>query len=1049
MNTPPPLKLHHLWLKLMTTLVLPLCFSTFTVSWSNEFDSPSDHYNPSLTTTYTYNRFTEIQHRCGDGGGRRSSSTLLPTSSPLLSPLASDDDRGSRIRNELSFVSGDWVQEFDGGSPLPQLSAHHDPLSTSLFKLASFQVTDVDSVRRSNDMVSVSGRLVLSLTDGPGFRYRAQSDDGGFGRSSMGSDGFSVHLEGVYFEVNGERVMCFLGNASMPSSPSMNGLNTDLAYRRKSRGCNCEGENNQQAPLVQNDQIMLVLRYPKVFTFSSRGVFGEMMSFGNKDKGNYFDKVYISSQLSSTTSKYQFSADEQLLSEVCSSNSNRDKVKLYEGDGFCHTLKDMLNNEVLDLVVQSTGSSTNQSSSSKLGPFVLESSSMATNAPLGLLIHHVQCQQHDDGNVKAAKVAAVLRIVPSSDRFGTSRGRTGLSTMTLSAEGIWRSGQELCMVACVGSNTKHRNSSTSRSCNSRVCLSIPLELSIKERRLLFASVSSNTGDSETEFHPLLFEKPASRVEICLTRSLRRGGGASKMGTGGVVSVEEEAGGVVSAEEEAPGEPPCTGEVASVEEGVPPLEDGDKMDSSGGGSCDNELGDDEGAVHEKKLMKASVELEILSLGSFVRGDDQQRNHQRVHKEEEEEEDTIEVSGLLKLEASNSISLSLEGIYNKLTGEMHLVGCRDIRNISSSIEEGMDCEYEIRVEYPSTNIRWMLNPKARISIHSRRDSSDPFHFPSISLTTHPIPYMNEHDDMRYRATFETTLRVLMLTSAVVLILRQVSYMETTTNIAAYVSVVTLGIQAMGYGIPLLTSTEAMFPWKVFSPHPRTHVEPNFSIKILLFVALLLTLKLSNKVKLSRGLSRDNGRALNRRDLRALFITLAILAAGILFLQTFPVSTNPAAAQAFKPADHYFPEEKTMHRSRSEVMPTTTMDALGIDYDGIVQDLFLVPQVIGNALWKLQGSSNGGSKRALTGSYYIGFTVLRVLIKVYECVRDPVLYGKEMAYGETAATMEDYSGNLISNMVVAAGVIAVAVVVHLQQKGGDDEDQQKVDRKGKGWW
>ncbi|CAI0389756.1 unnamed protein product [Linum tenue] len=1036
MNTPPPLKLHHLWLKLMTTLVLPLCFSTFTVSWSNEFDSPSDHYNPSLTTTYTYNRFTEIQHRCGDGVGRSSSSTLLPTSSPpLLSPLASDDNRGSRIRNELSFVSGDWVQESDGGSPLPQLSAHHDPLSTSLFRLASFQVTDVDSVRRSNDMVSVSGRLVLSLTDGPGFRYRAQSDDGGFGRSSMGSDGFSVHLEGVYFEVNGERVMCFLGNTSMPSSPFMNGLNTDLAYRRKSRGCNCEGEKNQQVPLVQNDQIMLVLRYPKVFTFSSRGVFGEMMSFGNKDKGNYFDKVYISSQLSSTTSKYQFSADEQLLSEVCSSNSNRDKVKLYEGDGFCHTLKDMLNNEILDLVVQSTGSSMNQSSSSKLGPFVLESSSMASNAPLGLLIHHVQCQQHDDGNVKAAKVAAVLRIVPSSDRFGTSRGRTGLSTMTLSAEGIWRSGQELCMVACVGSNTKHRNSSTSRSCDSRVCLSIPLELSIKERRLLFASVSSNTGDSETEFPALLFEKVIRPSELSYRHYMKQSYKYSELVIMQARAFERR-----------------TGSRTSFPDlGVSLL----KYPSLGrnGVSTLAQLAEEftinVGAVHEKKLMKASVELEILSLGSYVRGDDQQRNHQRVHKEEEEEDDTIEVSGLLKLEASNSISLSFEGIYNKLTGEMHLVGCRDIRNVSS-IEEGMDCEYEIRVEYPSTNTRWMLNPKARISIHSRRDSSDPFYFPSISLTTHPIPYMNEHDDMRYRATFETTLHVLMLTSAVVLILRQVSYMETTTNIAAYVSVVTLGIQAMGYGIPLLTSTEAMFPWKVVSPHPRTHVEPDFSIKILLFVALLLTLKLSNKVKLSRGLSRDNGRALNRRDLRALFITLAILAACILFLQTLPILTNPAAEQAFKPADDYFPEEKTMHRSRSEIMSTTrTMDGLGIDYDGIVQDLFLVPQVIGNALWKLQGSSNGGSKRALTGSYYIGFTVLRVLIKVYECVRDPVLYGKEMAYGETAATMEDYSGNLISNMVVAAGVIAVAVVVHLQQKGGDDEDQQKVDRKRKGWW
>lgn len=70
-------------------------------SFATSFETFENWDDPSVV--YTYNRFAEIQEKCG----------------PVLSPaseLKPDDDRSSRIKKELSFVNGDWEQESGGSS---------------------------------------------------------------------------------------------------------------------------------------------------------------------------------------------------------------------------------------------------------------------------------------------------------------------------------------------------------------------------------------------------------------------------------------------------------------------------------------------------------------------------------------------------------------------------------------------------------------------------------------------------------------------------------------------------------------------------------------------------------------------------------------------------------------------------------------------------------------------------------------------------------------------------------------------------------------------
>lgn len=68
--------------------------------------------------------------------------------------------------------------------------------------------------------------------------------------------------------------------------------------------------------------------------------------------------------------------------------------------------------------------------------------------------------------------------------------------------------------------------------------------------------------------------------------------------------------------------------------------------------------------------------------------------------------IETAGHLSIfdEHVNNISLSFEGVYDSTVGQMYLIVCRDVginqNNIKEemNLERRMDCQLEVKVEYP---------------------------------------------------------------------------------------------------------------------------------------------------------------------------------------------------------------------------------------------------------------------------------------------------------------------------------------------------------------
>ncbi|KAF5935075.1 hypothetical protein HYC85_026204 [Camellia sinensis] len=151
------------------------------------------------------------------------------------SELEPDDNGGERIKRKLFFMNGDWDQD-SGGAPLLPFN-DHDIGNTfgngPPLKLVSFWVMDVDRVRQAKNAVSVSGILDIGISRSSSFSYKPYDWSPKYNHQGVSS--LTVLFEGIYTESEengGERLMCLLGNATMPTSQfddSM--LGSDLKYQ--------------------------------------------------------------------------------------------------------------------------------------------------------------------------------------------------------------------------------------------------------------------------------------------------------------------------------------------------------------------------------------------------------------------------------------------------------------------------------------------------------------------------------------------------------------------------------------------------------------------------------------------------------------------------------------------------------------------------------------------------------------------------------------------------------------------------------------------------
>ena len=94
------------------------------------------------------------------------------------------------------------------------------------------------------------------------------------------------------------------------------------------------------------------------------------------------------------------------------------------------------------------------------------------------------------------------------------------------------------------------------------------------------------------------------------------------------------------------------------------------------------------------------------------------------------------------------LFLEGVYDQLAGQMSLIGCRMVSNVSTNVGHGLDCLVDVKVQYPPLTGRWLKNPSVEMTITSQSHENDPLQFNAVTLQTDIIPYLKHHDDVAFQ-------------------------------------------------------------------------------------------------------------------------------------------------------------------------------------------------------------------------------------------------------------------------------------------------------------
>lgn len=953
-------------LPIWTIHVLLLVFLLFDFTCCEVVEEESESGNDVFGTP-NYDRLDEIKTAC---------SSVIASGSELKFDYNVID----LIKKELFFNNGDWEQQgtsaplmpFDDRPPIMSSGFEYDLYNSSRlkppYKLVSFKLTDVSTAHRSKRTVAVNGYLFLVITSNLPLATISRQ---GVPEYTMweGHSQLLINLQGIYAESRktGERMLCLLGSTMLPSrQPDSDD---------PSESERASGSSDDQPTLLQDEQILLVLNFPKKASLKRRAVQGELRSLNSKTSLKYFDKVQITSQLQANTRDYEFSPDE-IIAKACkplsySETSISGAIEVYKGVDFCTSLRKASTDAAFVVAPHWQCNGTDEFCS-KFGPFASDKQINATDGgfkDVRIVVQNIICvTKKAREDVVVAKVSAVFRAFDIPNNQFIENQRSGLGNMTLVAEGLWNSSSgQLCMIGCLGVVGEEGD-----HCDSRICLYIPLSFSIKQRSTILGSISS-IDKSSPPYFPLSLEMLFQSMDYIYDsyKYAQPYYHYSKIDAAGAILEKYE--------------PFSFGTV--IKKSLltyPKLQDSEDYSDSLRLLAEDltlHVSAAPDPIPFSKTSRTNIQMEVLSLGPMF-GRDWFSNDSIASPETPyltkasytEKQLLLNVSTQLKLRGgpySNFSMLFLEGIYDQHVGRMYLIGCRDVRASwkvlydSMDLEGGFDCLIEVVISYPPTTARWLVTPTAGISISSKRTEDDPLYFKPQKLLTLPILYRQQRLDILSRSDLEGILKILALSVAIGCILSQLFYTRSASDSLPYMSLVMLGSQVIGYALPLVIGVQS------FSRNNNVEVEIQSSydlersqwvkvidyiVKLMMLVCLTLILRLCQKVWTSRiKLLSQNPNEPHRipTEKAVLVITVIIHIIGYIFaLISHSLSTHTLK----------------------------TWETIFQEYTGLLQDLFLLPQLIGNIIWQI-------NTKPLRKLYYMGITVVRLLPHVYDYIRGPV--------------------------------------------------------------
>ncbi|CAK9183013.1 unnamed protein product [Ilex paraguariensis] len=370
--------------------------------------------------------------------------------------------------------------------------------------------------------------------------------------------------------------------------------------------------------------------------------------------------------------------------------------------------------------------------------------------------------------------------------------------------------------------------------------------------------------------------------------------------------------------------------------------------------------------------------------------------------------------LSLRPDGPVEITAEGVYDGETGRLCMVGCRKLGSfIQNSTNEAVDCEILLSIQFPPLNSRNGDSIKGKIE--STRKKTDPLYFEHFSMSSTSF-YLEQAQQSIWRMDLEITMVLISNTLACLFVILQLFYVKKNPDVLPYVSLLMLVILTLGYMIPLVLNFEALF-----SKNPNRQnvdfgsggwLEVNeVLVRVVTMVAFLLQFRLL-QLAWSAQFGGGNEKGQWIAEMRALLVSLPLYIVGGLIALFVNFNQNKYSSTVYVFSNGVYQQPSLWRDLRS--------------YGGLVLDGFLFPQILLNIF-------SGSSESALSRSFYIGTTFVRLLPHGYDLYRAHN-YAQRHFYG--AYIYANPSADFYSaawDVIIPCGGILFSVIIFLQQRFG----------------
>ncbi|XP_077229681.1 uncharacterized protein LOC143862506 [Tasmannia lanceolata] len=732
--------------------------------------------------------------------------------------------------------------------------------------------------------------------------------------------------------------------------------------------------------------VILKLNYPNISNISTSLVTGKLESVDAVDKPGYFDPIPIIA-FSQKTYNYTLVSQPE---KMCSGISSQEKsLGLEPGmNNICSMLYGGGNSQ-FQLEYKSNCSDTDCSPFNRSSGFL----------PRFMSVGGIQCS--DKGK---------LRLYLGFSNSSAYNNIPLIPETSLVGEGIWDEGKNrLCMIACSLRKLNNDFANTSvRDCTVGLSLRFPKTLSIRERSIAVGRMWSNRKTNESNyFEEFVFRTSYERTtavwglnyEYTQVDRVRKLCGKKDVGKPGRRYPDGFSYGDMAFDLSVKNSP---GNFAGGY--FSPLSYGDKIYDNGFASMGGEVLEI-GFENSVSVSSMPPSVEVRDSNHSLLNVSYAINFWfPAH---------FKWGGLPSSKMSYpQIHISAEGVYDAGTGMLCMVGCRRLDSISKKSNENldsMDCEILISVQFPPLNRK--DGERLKGTVNSTRKPSDFLYFEPLELSSN-VAYGSEIKESIWRMDLEITMVLISLTLACVFIGVQIFYVKKNQDVLPSISLVMLVVLTLGHMIPLVLNFEAFF-----TNRNRQNLllwsggwlEANeVVVRIITMVAFLMQFRLL-QLTWSAKIAEGSKKGLWVAEKKALYLCLPLYIFGGLI----------AWFLRWKMFDVVLSKARFFVGSRHSIW-----DYLK-SYAGLILDGFLLPQILLNLFLN-------SKDKALSPTFYVGTTVVRLLPHAYDAYRAP----NHVPQFNSSYIYANPDGDFYStawDVIIPCGGVLFAVLIYLQQRFG----------------